>query len=574
MKKIFWAVMMAGAALTVNAQPSSLFHGALLWDGTNVTGSFDGGFITLNNAGGITASGVVNATGGFVGSEFTGDGANLTGLNADNISSGTVPAGRLSTNGSALTNLYHGDGGSNNTWGSPSAMNPAFTTGMVEYAMGSPTAWALPGDNAHIYINKSTNFINNGGTGCAITGYGASGATVISLTTGPTAGYISTNETDGFINAAANTVFNYSATLLKTWEICSPGGGNVGASDSLNYAGLMWDVEHHVVGVPLVPTGNTNGGCNQPDSVVWDFTCTAPAVAPAFGSDGYIDSNGKVLTGYSNNAAKTHIFLTSSSAGNPVAAGTLTRISSPGTGDATITYSAVVANRGWIGWGFNVDQVTGNMGCNSNVISTNGHFQTRTLSTNYSLGNGVNLFGTLNGQGMAYMFGNLNNPDGMAEQQSQGAFSFQLGAGGLPFLSATAANTQINNGWFPSAKMSQVTLGGVELKEIGSQAQCDLEVHGSLGTMITNTAVNYTMTVDDSTLIVTATGKVVTLPDATVHCKYRIYTVKLTAVGTCTVTNGTGAQNIDGALSYTIPAQFGAVTVQSDGAQWWIKSKF
>lgn len=94
-------------------------------------------------------------------------------------------------------------------------------------------------------------------------------------------------------------------------------------------------------------------------------------------------------------------------------------------------------------------------------------------------------------------------------------------------------------------------------------------VKGGLTTTVTSQSVNYSVANADSTVLVAATGKVVTLPSATAgYGAGRQFTVKLTASGTCTITNATGAQTIDGALSYTLSAQYKYVTVQSDGANW------
>jgi hypothetical protein len=97
---------------------------------------------------------------------------------------------------------------------------------------------------------------------------------------------------------------------------------------------------------------------------------------------------------------------------------------------------------------------------------------------------------------------------------------------------------------------------------------------GSLSTAINTTSTSLSLSVTNSTMLVTATGQIITLPDATSNCTGRQYTIKLTATGTCTVTNATGGQNIDGALSYTIPAKYGSVTVQSDGSNWFITGKY
>jgi hypothetical protein len=84
-------------------------------------------------------------------------------------------------------------------------------------------------------------------------------------------------------------------------------------------------------------------------------------------------------------------------------------------------------------------------------------------------------------------------------------------------------------------------------------------------------AKSFTNTADagDSVILVNSSGKTVTLPDAASHCKGRIYSIKLTVSGSATVAT-TSSQNIDGATTFSLSAQYKYVTVQSDGAQWWI----
>ncbi len=84
--------------------------------------------------------------------------------------------------------------------------------------------------------------------------------------------------------------------------------------------------------------------------------------------------------------------------------------------------------------------------------------------------------------------------------------------------------------------------------------------------------VNYTIGDNDSTILVSASGITITLPSAYDPnlVSGRQYTIKLILPGSCTITNATGSQTIDGSPSYTLTAKNKYVTVQSDGAQWWI----
>ena len=59
--------------------------------------------VTLNVYGGATFSGIVTA------SSFSGDGSNITNLNASNIASGTVPTARLGSGTASSSTFLRGD---------------------------------------------------------------------------------------------------------------------------------------------------------------------------------------------------------------------------------------------------------------------------------------------------------------------------------------------------------------------------------------------------------------------------------------------------------------------------------
>ncbi|WP_214275388.1 hypothetical protein, partial [Escherichia coli] len=65
---------------------------------------------------------------------------------------------------------------------------------------------------------------------------------------------------------------------------------------------------------------------------------------------------------------------------------------------------------------------------------------------------------------------------------------------------------------------------------------------------------------------VTATGRTITLPDAA-SIEGRIYTIKLTASGSCTVAT-TSSQTIDASTTYSLASQYKYVTVMSDSSNW------
>ncbi len=155
------------------------------------------------------------------------------------------------------------------------------------------------------------------------------------------------------------------------------------------------------------------------------------------------------------------------------------------------------------------------------------------------------------------------NGDGATTYQTASAEVYGIGVTGHQAIAMVTTNT----GWYPDGP--QVAIGEDELGNLSNWGQCTMEVHGSVGTMIISTATNYTLGVSDSTVLVTTTGRTITLPSAASHCKYREYTIKLTASGSGTVAT-TSSQNIDGATTYSLSAQYKYVKVQSDGTQWWI----
>jgi hypothetical protein len=75
----------------------------------------------------------------------------------------------------------------------------------------------------------------------------------------------------------------------------------------------------------------------------------------------------------------------------------------------------------------------------------------------------------------------------------------------------------------------------------------------------------------DEVITLSVTGKTVTLPTAVGNDGKR-FTIKLTVAGTGTVA-ADGIETIDGAATYPLAAQWNAVTVVSDGAQWLIVSE-
>lgn len=92
------------------------------------------------------------------------------------------------------------------------------------------------------------------------------------------------------------------------------------------------------------------------------------------------------------------------------------------------------------------------------------------------------------------------------------------------------------------------------------------EVAGSFGLKYTSTATGITLDQTHCVVEVTATGQTITLPTA-VGITGRVYTIKLTASGSCTVAT-TSSQNIDAATTYSLASQYKYVTVQSNGSNY------
>ena len=76
----------------------------------------------------------------------------------------------------------------------------------------------------------------------------------------------------------------------------------------------------------------------------------------------------------------------------------------------------------------------------------------------------------------------------------------------------------------------------------------------------------YTATATDYTIDCTANSFTVSLPTAA-SIAGRVYNIKNTGSGAIIV-DPNGSETIDGALTYTLGAQYQCVTVQSNGTNW------
>lgn len=88
----------------------------------------------------------------------------------------------------------------------------------------------------------------------------------------------------------------------------------------------------------------------------------------------------------------------------------------------------------------------------------------------------------------------------------------------------------------------------------------------SFATGYVSKAANYTLTINDETVEVTASSVTITLPTA-IGITGREYTIKLTANTTSTVAT-TSSQTIDGSTTYSLSAQYKYVRVKSNGSNW------
>jgi hypothetical protein len=93
-----------------------------------------------------------------------------------------------------------------------------------------------------------------------------------------------------------------------------------------------------------------------------------------------------------------------------------------------------------------------------------------------------------------------------------------------------------------------------------------------MGTSVVSTSGNYTATVNDSVIVVNASGGsvTVTLP-AAATAKGRMYNIKKTdASANSLVIDGNASETIDGALTLTTTTQYHSFTLVCDGSNWWL----
>ena len=119
------------------------------------------------------------------------------------------------------------------------------------------------------------------------------------------------------------------------------------------------------------------------------------------------------------------------------------------------------------------------------------------------------------------------------------------------------------SGTYANAYFNNVNLG------INTTApNSTFQINGSVALSPVQKNSNYTLTTTDNIVIVTATGTTQTLPTA-VGITGRIYIIKLTASGSCTIAT-TSSQTIDGSTTYSLSAQNKYVQMVSDGSNYQI----
>lgn len=95
----------------------------------------------------------------------------------------------------------------------------------------------------------------------------------------------------------------------------------------------------------------------------------------------------------------------------------------------------------------------------------------------------------------------------------------------------------------------------------------NMNLKGGLAKAIKTVTAAYTITANDSTILVNSTSAItITLPAGV---SGRIYTIKNISSGAVTIAT-TSSQTIDGASTQSLSAQYDKLSVQSDGTSWWI----
>lgn len=186
--------------------------------------------------------------------------------------------------------------------------------------------------------------------------------------------------------------------------------------------------------------------------------------------------------------------------------------------------------------------------------------------------------GTTSGSGMAHEWtGGANGATSFGGFRDDGIFQLQQnylympgGSGAEVFLNSNQLFIQVNGGptIFRNSGTygAQLTNGNWYMGGWSVSAHSDVQIAGSFARAVTSTATGITLGETHSNVIVSATGQTITLP-ALSGIEGREYIIKLTAAGSCTI-DGNGSENIDGAATYTLSAQYKYVKVVAGASEW------